>query len=142
MIQVKHLLGDKDDRVFSIRPDDSVLDAIRMMAERRVGALLVMNADALVGIISERDYARKVILKGRSSAETKVSDIMSSSLITVSPDDSIEHCMVLCTERHIRHLPVLDDAKVVGVLSIGDLVKSVISEQAEQLRQLQQYIAG
>lgn len=142
MIQVKHLLSDKDERVFSIGPDDTVLDAIRAMAERRVGALLVMTGDTLVGIVSERDYARKVILKGRSSAETTVAEIMSSSVISVGPDDSIDHCMVLCTERHIRHLPVLDGSRVIGVLSIGDLVKSVISEQAEQLRQLQQYIAG
>lgn len=142
MVQVKHLLADKDARVFSIQPDQSVLDAIRMMAERHVGALLVMDGATLAGIVSERDYARKVILRGRSSSDTRISDIMSSSVITVGPDDSIEHCMVLCTERHIRHLPVVHEGSVIGIVSIGDLVKSVIREQAEQLRQLQQYIAG
>ncbi len=142
MIQVKHLLDDKGDRVFSIRPEDSVRDAIKSMAEHGIGALLVIADGTLVGVVTERDYARKVVLQGRGSAETKVVDIMVAEPITVVPDDSVEHCMSLCTDRRIRHLPVVADGKVVGLVSIGDLVKSVISQQAEQLRQMEQYIAG
>lgn len=142
MLQVKHLLAEKGDRVFAIGPDEPVLVAVRMMADRYVGALLVMDGDKLAGIVSERDYARKVILKGRSSAETPVRDIMTSQVITVGPDDSTDTCMRLCTERHVRHLPVVDGNKVVGVLSIGDLVKAVISAQSQEIEQLQRYIAG
>jgi len=142
MLQVKHLLAEKGDQVFAIGPDEPVLVAVRMMADRYVGALLVMDGDKLAGIVSERDYARKVILKGRSSAETPVRDIMSSQVITVGPDDTTDTCMRICTERHVRHLPVLDGNKVVGVLSIGDLVKAVISAQSQEIEQLQRYIAG
>jgi len=142
MLQVKHLLAEKGDRVFAIGPDEPVLVAVRMMADRYVGALLVMDGDKLAGIVSERDYARKVILKGRSSAETPVRDIMTSQVITVGPDDSTDTCMRICTERHVRHLPVVDGNKVVGVLSIGDLVKAVISAQSQEIEQLQRYIAG
>ena len=142
MLQVKHLLAEKGDRVFAIGPDEPVLVAVRMMADRYVGALLVMDGDKLAGIVSERDYARKVILKGRSSAETPVRDLMTSQVITVGPDDSTDTCMRLCTERHVRHLPVVDGNKVVGVLSIGDLVKAVISAQSQEIEQLQRYIAG
>ena len=142
MLQVKHLLAEKGDQVFAIGPDEPVLVAVRMMADRYVGALLVMDGDNLAGIVSERDYARKVILKGRSSAETPVRDIMSSQVITVGPDDTTDTCMRICTERHVRHLPVVDGNKVVGVLSIGDLVKAVISAQSQEIEQLQRYIAG
>ena len=142
MLQVKHLLAEKGDQVFAIGPDEPVLVAVRMMADRYVGALLVMDGDKLAGIVSERDYARKVILKGRSSAETPVRDIMSSQVITVGPDDTTDTCMRICTERHVRHLPVVDGNKVVGVLSIGDLVKAVISAQSQEIEQLQRYIAG
>lgn len=142
MLQVKHLLAEKGDRVFAIGPDEPVLVAVRMMADRYVGALLVMDGDKLAGIVSERDYARKVILKGRSSAETPVRDIMTSQVITVGPDDTTDTCMRICTERHVRHLPVVDGNKVVGVLSIGDLVKAVISAQSQEIEQLQRYIAG
>lgn len=142
MLQVKHLLADKGDRVFAIAPDEPVLVAIRMMAEHYVGALLVLEGDTLAGIVSERDYARKVILKGRSSAETPVRDIMTSQVITVGPDDTTDTCMRICTERHVRHLPVVDSGKVVGVLSIGDLVKAVIDAQSREIEQLQRYIAG
>lgn len=139
---VKHLLESKGNEVFSVDPDISVLDAIKQMAQRHVGALLVMRDDALVGIVSERDYARKVILQGHSSADTSVASIMATSILSVAPDTSVEDCMRLCTDRRVRHLPVLDSDRVVGVVSIGDLVKSVIDAQAREIEHLQNYIAG
>ena len=142
MSQVKHLLQGKGNAIYSIAPDAPVLEAIKHMAERRIGALLVMRGEQLVGVMSERDYARKVILQGRSSAQTAVSDIMSSTPLTVSPDTDVFDCMRLCTDSRIRHLPVVQDGKVVGVISIGDLVKAVIDAQAEQIEQLQRYITS
>lgn len=142
MLQVKHLLDDKGREILSITADSPVIDAIKAMAERGVGALLVMKGDELVGIVSERDYARNVVLKGRSSASTLVNDIMGTDMFTVRPDDSIDHCMRLCTKERARYLPVIDNGKTVGVISLGDLVKAVISEQTEQIEQLQRYIAG
>ncbi|HJT97918.1 MAG TPA: CBS domain-containing protein [Rhodanobacteraceae bacterium] len=142
MLQVKHLLAEKGHRVFAIGPDEAVLVAVRMMADRHIGALLVMDGDALAGIVSERDYARKIILQGRASTETPVREIMSSPVVSVGPEDSIDTCMRLCTERRIRHLPVVQAGKVVGVVSIGDLVKAVISAQSQEIEQLQRYIAG
>jgi CBS domain-containing protein len=138
---VSHLLEGKRE-IFSIGPDQPVLAAIQLMADKFVGALLVMRGDELAGIVSERDYARKVILKGRSSAHTPVRDIMTANVITVGPGDTVHRCMRLVTDKHIRHLPVIDGGRVVGMLSIGDLVKAVIDDQAEQLEQLQRYIAG
>ena len=142
MLQVKHLLADKGNQVHTIGPDDPVLAAIQTMADRVIGALLVMRGDELVGIVSERDYARKVILKGRSSSDTPVRDIMTASVISVNPADTVGTCMRLCTDSRVRHLPVVEGGKVVGVVSIGDLVKAVISEQGAQIEQLQRYIAG
>jgi CBS domain-containing protein len=142
MRQVKHLLEGKGREVYAIGPDDPVLIAIQKMADCHVGALLVMRESELVGILSERDYARKVILLGRASAETLVSQIMSAPVLTVSSEKTVEDCMRLCTDHRVRHLPVVDGGKVTGVLSIGDLVKAVIDEQAEQLEHLQRYIAG
>lgn len=142
MRTVRQLLEGKPADVFSITPDAPVIDAIRMMAERRVGALLVMEGPRLAGIISERDYARKIVLQGRSSKDTPVRDIMTAQVVTVTPSDSTEHCMELVTNSRIRHLPVLDGERVVGVLSIGDLVKAVIEDQQVQLDQLQRYIAS
>ncbi|HEX7815128.1 CBS domain-containing protein [Dyella sp.] len=142
MRQVKHLLESKGSQCHAIAPEAPVLEAIKHMAEHRVGALLVMRGDVLVGIVSERDYARKVILQGRSSAQTAVSEIMSSPVLTVAPDTDVFDCMRLCTDSRIRHLPVVDEETVVGVISIGDLVKEVIGEQAEQIEQLQRYIAS
>jgi CBS domain-containing protein len=139
---VKHLLEGKGDAIYAIEPNKPVLEAIRMMADKYVGALLVMDGGQLVGIISERDYARKVILLGRSSAETPLREIMSSPVTTVTPGDSVNHCMKLMTDKRMRHLPVVENGKVIGMLSIGDLVKAVIDDQAEQLEQLQRYIAG
>ena len=142
MQQVKHLLEAKGDAIFSIAPDAPVLDAIKQMAEQRVGALLVMRGEELAGIITERDYARKVILMGHSSADTPVSGIMTGSPLTVNPGTSVAECMHLCTDSRVRHLPVLANHKVVGVISIGDLVKAVIDEQAQEIEHLQRYIAG
>jgi CBS domain-containing protein len=119
-----------------------VLRAIEIMATRHVGALLVMHEGTLLGIISERDYARKVILKNRSSHDTPVSDIMSSPAVSVTPDDTVHHCMKLMTDGRFRHLPVVKSGRVVGMLSIGDLVKAVIQEQSEHIEQLERYIAG
>jgi CBS domain-containing protein len=140
MTTVRHLLDRKGRALFSIEPEDPVLEAIRMMAERRVGALLVMRGMDLAGIVSERDYARKVVLLGRSSADTPVWQIMTSPVITVSPDNSVQDCMRLMTERHIRHLPVMDGTRVVGMISIGDLVKAVMEEQQQTIQQLESYI--
>lgn len=139
---VKNILDSKGTDIWCIGSEDSVLDAIKMMADRRIGALLVIDDENLTGIISERDYARKVILKGRSSENTKVSEIMSSDLICMSPDDSVENCMAIMTEKHIRHLPIIRDEKVVGMVSIGDLVKSIIEEQTYTIKQLEMYITG
>ena len=142
MSQVKHLLQSKGSTIFSIAPDVPVLEAIKRMAECRVGALLVMRGTDLVGVLSERDYARKVILQGRSSSQTAVSDIMTSTPLTVSPDTDVFDCMRLCTDSRIRHLPVVEDNVVIGVISIGDLVKAVIDAQAEQIEHLERYITG
>jgi len=142
MQTVSQLLQAKGNQIFSVGAQDSVLRAIEIMATRHVGALLVMNGGALLGIISERDYARKVILKNRSSHDTPVSDIMSAPAVTVTPDDTVHHCMQLMTEGRFRHLPVVKSGRVVGMLSIGDLVKAVIQEQTEHIEQLERYIAG
>ena len=142
MRQVKHLLDRKGNDIYAIAPEAPVLEAIKHMAERRVGALMVMRGEQLVGIISERDYARKVILQGRSSAQTPVSEIMSAPVLTVTPDTDVFDCMRMCTDSRVRHLPVVDGHRVMGVISIGDLVKEVISAQAEQIEQLQRYITS
>jgi CBS domain-containing protein len=142
MQTVSQLLQAKGSQIFSVAPQDSVLHAIETMATRHVGALLVMQEGALLGIISERDYARKVILKNRSSHDTPVSDIMSSPAVSVTPDDTVHHCMQLMTDGRFRHLPVVKSGRVVGMLSIGDLVKAVIQEQSQHIEQLERYIAG
>jgi CBS domain-containing protein len=140
MTTVSHLLDRKDRALFSIEPEDPVLEAIRMMADHHVGALLVMRGSELAGIVSERDYARKVVLLGRSSAETPVWQIMTSPVVTVSLDSSIQDCMRLMTERRIRHLPVVEHGRVIAMISIGDLVKAVIEEQQQTIEQLESYI--
>ncbi|HEX7325905.1 MAG TPA: CBS domain-containing protein [Rhodanobacteraceae bacterium] len=142
MQQVKQLLEGKDNTVYSIAPEAPVIDAIRLMAERRIGALVVLRGNDLVGIVTERDYARKVILKGHSSRETPVSDIMTPAPTTVAPTTTAVECMRLCTELRVRHLPVVADGKLAGIVSIGDLVKAVIDDQAAEIDHLHRYIAG
>ena len=142
MQTVNQLLQAKGTQIFSVAPTDSVLRAIEIMATRHVGALLVMTQGSLIGIISERDYARKVILKNRSSHDTPVSEIMTSPAVTVTTADTVHHCMQLMTQGRFRHLPVMDSGRVVGMLSIGDLVKAVIEEQSATIEQLERYIAG
>jgi CBS domain-containing protein len=137
---VRQLLEGKGRAVYSVAPESPVLEAIRLMAEHHVGALLVMSGEILNGIVSERDYARKVILLGRASAATPVKDIMSTPVISVSLDDAVPKCMQLMTERRVRHLPVIDAGRVIGMVSIGDLVKAVIAEQRQQIEQLESYI--
>jgi CBS domain-containing protein len=142
MTTIAFLLKNKGHEVWSVAPTDLVFDAIKSMAEKGVGALLVMDADNLVGIFSERDYARKIVLEGKSSRDTSVADIMTRDVIRASPDQSIEDCMSVMTENHIRHLPVAEDDQVIGVISIGDLVKVIIVEQKELIAQLERYISG
>ncbi|HXA35019.1 MAG TPA: CBS domain-containing protein [Steroidobacteraceae bacterium] len=142
MQNVGQLLQTKGTEVFSVEPQDSVLHAIEVMATRHVGALLVMKGGSLLGIISERDYARKVILKNRSSHDTPVSDIMTTPAVSVTPEETVHRCMQIMTEGRFRHLPVVKGGRVVGMLSIGDLVKAVIQEQSEHIEQLERYIAG
>jgi CBS domain-containing protein len=142
MAKVHELLAAKRAAIHAIEPEQPVLAAIQAMADHGVGALLVMRGGDLLGIVSERDYARKVILKGRSSAETPVWEIMSHPVHTVTPDASVATCMMLMTDKRIRHLPVVDEGRVVGVLSIGDLVRSVIEAQEREIAELQRYIAG
>jgi len=139
---VKHLLDSKGHDILSITPDASVLDAIKLMAEKGVGALIVMQGAELAGIVTERDYARKVILKERSSHETAVRDIMSASVITAGNDNNVEQCMNLMTDQRVRHLPVVEDGNVVGMISIGDLVKAVIADQKQEIEHLEHYISG
>ncbi|HEY2808960.1 MAG TPA: CBS domain-containing protein [Steroidobacteraceae bacterium] len=140
MSTVRQVLAGKSAAIYAVAPEVAVLEAVRAMAEHQVGALLVMRGTDLVGVVSERDYARKVILLGRSSSDTLVHTIMSSPVITVSPDDSVSHCMQLMTERHVRHLPAVQGGRVIGMVSIGDLVKAVIAEQRAQIEQLENYI--
>ena len=142
MRTVRQLLDAKSPAIHAIRPEAPVLDAIRLMADAHIGAVLVMDGPRLVGILSERDYARKVVLQGRSSAATPVRDIMTARVLTATSGDTSDHCMQVMTRHRIRHLPVLDGDDVVGVVSIGDLVKAVIEDQQVELDSLQRYIAG
>lgn len=141
MVSVRQLLNRKGTEVLSISPQATVRDALTLMAKREVGALLVMEGDELLGIISERDYARKVILMGRTSKDTRVGEIMSTDLTTVNLEQTVTDCMELMTEGRIRHLPVMDEGRVVGVISIGDVVKAVISTQASMIEHLEGYIS-
>ncbi len=142
MKYVKQILDSKGHDVWFINPESTVFDAIKLMADREVGALLVMADEKLLGIVSERDYARKVILAGKSSQQTAVKDIMTTSVVCVRPEQSIEECMALMTEKHVRHLPVLVEGRVDGMISIGDLVKAIIADQKWEIEQLEHYISG
>ena len=139
---IGEILSHKGTQVWSVSPDTTVFDAIQMMAEKNVGALLVVDNSKLIGIISERDYTRKVILQGKASKQTAVKEILSSHLVEVSPAHSVEECLRLMTDRRVRHLPVLEEGRIVGVISIGDLVNWIISAQSTTINQLQTYIAG
>ena len=143
MKTVRELLRNKGYHVWSIGPDATVYEALTLMAEKDVGALLVLdNAGQLVGILSQRDYARKIVLKGKTSRETPVREIMTEKVVWVRPDQTIEECMALMTNKHIRHLPVMEEGRLLGVISIGDVVKDIISEQEFVIAQLENYITG
>lgn len=142
MKTVKDILEAKGSAVWSVRPDHTVFDALESMAEKDVGGLVVMEGDRLVGIITERDYARKVIIAGKSSKETSVSEVMTSKVLCAAPERTVDECLALMTEKRLRHLPVLENKKVVGVISIGDLVKTIMDEQQVLIDQLQHYITG
>lgn len=139
---ISAVLGQKSREIFSVTPDTCVDDAVKIMDEKNVGALLVMKGNKLVGMLSERDYARKVMLRGKKSSETPVSDIMSSNLTVTNPNEGVEECLRVMTDKRIRHLPVLEAQKVIGVISIGDLVKHVISCQSATIAHLENYISG
>ena len=141
MASVKQILQTKGHDIWSVGPEVSVYDAIAKMAQKEVGALVVLEGELLVGVVSERDYARKVVLQGRSSRDTKIKDIMTTRVAYARPDQSVEDCMAMMTEKRIRHLPVMEGDKLLGVLSIGDLVKSIIEEQKHVIEQLEQYIS-
>jgi CBS domain-containing protein len=139
---ISTVLGQKRSEIFSVTPDTCVDDAVRMMDEKNVGALLVMKENKLVGMLSERDYTRKVMLRGKKSSETKVSEIMSTNLTVTHPGEGVEECLRAMTDKRFRHLPVLDGGKVIGVVSIGDLVKHVIASQSATIAHLESYISG
>lgn len=139
---VKQLLDRKGRHIISVGPGETVLDAIRLMAEKNIGAVLVMDDGKLLGIMSERDYARKVIVKGRASDNTPVSDIMTHDVLTVGTAENVQHCMESMTRNKIRHLPVVENGEVVGIISIGDLVQAIIADQQEEIQHLEQYISG
>lgn len=140
MITIRHLLDNKGYDIWSINPDATVYHAIELLAEKDIGALIVMDGKKLVGVISERDYARKLKLKGKSSTDTKVSEVMSSNVITLGPDQTLEDCMAVMTQKHVRHLPIIEEGKVIGVISIGDAVNATIANQEFLIEQLEKYI--
>lgn len=140
MKTIGQLLQGKSRAMCTIGPEAPVIDALKLMAEKNIGALLVLENDKLVGIVSERDYARKVILHSKSSHDTPVSEIMTAQVVCVQPGNTVEECMALMTDKHVRHLPVIENDKLMGVLSIGDLVKETISEQQFMIKQLESYI--
>jgi CBS domain-containing protein len=142
MSHVRDILNAKQKKIHSISPDATVYDALKLMSEKEIGALIVMDGDKVIGIISERDYARKIILQGKTSKDTLVKEVMSSHLFNVKPGNTVEECMILMTGKHVRHLPVFDKGKFVGVISIGDVVKSIISHKELLIDQLSNYISG
>lgn len=142
MLRVRYLLAFKTKSIWTIGPEEPVLAAIQLMADKHIGALPVVRGEELIGIVSERDYARKVILLGRSSSDTPVWQIMTSPVLTVSPEEAVHRCMEIMTEQRIRHLPVVEKGELIGIISIGDLVKAVIEEQQQTITELERYIAG
>ena len=142
MKTVKNILNNKSNEIYSVRPSTSVLEALQVMMHKNISALLVMENSELKGIFTERDYARKIILQGKSSKETLIEEVMTSDLETIHLDSTIDHCMQIMTTRHIRHLPILNEGKVAGMISIGDLVKFVIEDQKQTIEQLQSYISS
>ncbi|MBM3394588.1 MAG: CBS domain-containing protein [Betaproteobacteria bacterium] len=140
MKTVQQILESKSLKLLAVSPDATVYDALKLMAEKEVGALLVLEDEHLAGIFSERDYARKVILHGKSSKETRVQEIMTAKVVCVAPLQTMDQCMALMTDKRVRHLPVIDNNKVVGIISIGDAIKEVIADQQFQINQLEQYI--
>jgi CBS domain-containing protein len=142
MKTIKNIIQNKSKSIYSVTPQTSVLDALQVMMDKNISALLVMEGSELKGIFTERDYARKIILQGKASKETSIQDVMTSKLETVKLNTSIEHCMQIMTERYIRHLPIMEDGIVVGIISIGDLVKFVIEDQKQTIEQLQSYISS
>ena len=139
---IRDILQEKGSEVYSIPPHATVYETLQMMADKNVGALLVMQDDSVVGIISERDYARKVVLKGKFSKDVPVSEIMSSHILRIDPDQDIETCMELMSDKRVRHLPVFENGRVVGIISIGDIVKAIIEHKEETIAQLENYIRG
>ena len=139
---ISSLLHQKTSALWSVPPEATVFDAIKMMAEKNIGALLVMSGDRLAGVFTERDYTRKIALHGKSSRETRVAEVMTGKVMTISPDDFVEDGMRLMTEHRVRHLPVVEGTKVIGIISIGDLVNWIINTQSAEIEQLEQYIAG
>ncbi|HEY1062827.1 MAG TPA: CBS domain-containing protein [Daejeonella sp.] len=142
MKTVRNILQYKSQSIYSVDPDTSVLDALKIMMDKNISALLVMEGPELKGIFTERDYARKIILQGKSSKETKIKEVMTASLEVINLNSSIDHCMQIMTDKHIRHLPIVDNGKVSGMISIGDLVKFVINDQKQTIEQLQNYISS
>jgi CBS domain-containing protein len=142
MATVRDMLRTKGHDIWSVSPDTSVYDALKLMAVKNIGAVLVKDAENLVGILSERDYARKVILRGKTATDTPASEIMTESVICVPPEETAEECMALMTEKKVRHLPVLEDEQLIGVISIGDVVKAIIPEQEFIIEQLEHYVRG
>lgn len=142
MKTVKHIIQNKSHAIYSVSPGTSVLDALQVMMDKDISALLVMEGAALTGIFTERDYARKIVLRGRSSQDTMIQEVMSSNLFTINLNSGIDDCMQIMTDNHIRHLPIVEDGKVAGMISIGDLVKFVIEDQKLTIEQLQNYISS
>jgi CBS domain-containing protein len=142
MTTVRSVLQAKDNALWTVAPDEIVFDALKIMAEKNIGALLVMQKEKVVGVFSERDYARKIVLKGESSHTTAVKDVMTSGVLSVNPEQSIDECMTLMTNKHVRHLPVIENGNLIGLVSIGDIVKTIISEHEYTIKQLENYITG
>jgi CBS domain-containing protein len=142
MATVKQLLESKDNHVWSISPETTVFEGLQFMAEKNIGALLVTRDDKLIGIFSERDYARKVILKGKASKDTTIGELMTREVVYTTPEDSLDECMALMIAKHIRHLPILNNDKLIGLLTLGDLVKQIMSNQEFKIQELEKYISG